>query len=252
MDAAVKIVMSRQEAVQIAHDAKLALESSAQHFGEGQRYYDAARQLLWQLKEYRGWEAMGFSSWGACTAKMFPNTSKTVLYNRLAAAAVENAINPHMPMGEIKERVLRPLVKYSEETQRMLWELAVSVVGSPNSVTSGTIKAVIETLSGILQTGYIENEQGEQYSLFQQVSESILAQTVESMKRQQEYINSGHKKGLKVLTAMPVGHIRLINDKSMQIDVEDQFTAEQLKNIDEFGTHLRVSIWVDLPEGEGQ
>lgn len=239
----ITVVMGETEARALVLAIQTELGAAEKHFIEGERRYTRARELLYKLHEYEGWKALGYGSWRQCVKAEF-HKSQATLYNQLAAAAIEQQISTTGGIGSIPERVLRPLARkhYSAETNKMLWEVAKQVTGAEASITSGTINAVIEVLEEAIVTGTLQDEQGEQHSVFERIKVDTLARTIETRKRQQQHIQS--KAGEKVLSAIEA--IPSEDDpNSVLLRITGAITPQQRKTLLNAKKGVKVTVWLD-------
>lgn len=244
MSTALAVLMSEQEAQECIEKIKKELSAAEFHFEQGQKHFTRSRELIWNLHEYQGWYALGFTNWRECVKSHFEQHGQSILYKQLAAAAVERQIVPTLPIGTIPERVLRPLAKrkFTEQTRQALWEIASSVAGSPASVTTGLMEQVVQTLSDALVTGTLQNTEGEQSAIFEKVREDVLARTVESRKRHQEYLQKGA--GIKIISAKgAISHVK--RGRSVYLEVTSSLTPDEFKMLTSGKLHLKVSVWGD-------
>lgn len=108
-----------------------------------------ARDLLVELYEGRGWEAMGYKSWRECAATEFGQHQAT-LYRQLEAAQVEKelAADPDFahvrktPDAAISDRNLRVLKDAPEGTRAEVLKVATEAAGG--KPTEKAIKAAVE------------------------------------------------------------------------------------------------------------
>ncbi len=96
-------------------------EAQAKHT-ELKSLHSAMRLLLLEMRDRKGWLALGFSSWEEYGAKEW-NYSKSQL-DRLATAARIEHILPPMGGEQIPERHLRPMAGVPEDVIPIIWQEA--------------------------------------------------------------------------------------------------------------------------------
>lgn len=232
------VLMTQTDARLCVLQIQSMLENAEKHFQRGMTYYNHAREEIFRLHQYEGWKALGYTSWRECVKAEFSKGQST-LYKQLSAALVEQQINS--PIGTIPERVLRPLThkKYSEDTRKMLWEVAVKVTGNPASVTSGTMNAVVQTLEEAIVTGTLQDEQGTQHPVFEHIKADALARAVESRERHRQYLQSGA--GVKIVSAIEAKPGE--DDQNCVIlRITGTITPEQRKNLLN-AKILKITAW---------
>jgi len=223
-------------------------ENEARHYVElikdgiasAERTIITVRRYIDELYRLEGWKALGYPSWRQCVETEFQK-GRSTLYQQLAAATVEHQISATGGIGIIPERVLRPLTKkkFSEETRRTLWTIAVEVAGSESSVTSTLMNSVIDTLGEAIVTGTLSNEDGEQSPIWERLKVDALARTIETRQRQQEHI-SGTRKILSGISASA----KIDPHKHVSIELHEHLTPDQLNRL-EHNNGLRVTVWIE-------
>jgi hypothetical protein len=84
--------------------------------------HSAMRVLLLEMRDRKGWKALGFGSWEEYGAKEW-NYSKSQLDRLATAARIENILPP-MGGEQIPERHLRPMAGLPEEVIPIIWQEA--------------------------------------------------------------------------------------------------------------------------------
>jgi len=232
------VTMTNPEARLCVLQIQSMLENAEKHFQRGMTYYNHAREEIFRLHQYEGWKALGYASWRACVQAEF-NQGQSTLYKQLSAALVETQINS--PIGTIPERVLRPLTKkkYSEDTRKMLWEVAVKVTGNPASVTSGVMNSVVETLEEAIVTGTLQDEIGVQHPVFEHIKSDALARAVESRERHRQYLQSGA--GTKIVSAIEAKPIE-DDQNCVVLRLTGTITPEQRASLLN-AKNLKITAW---------
>ena len=105
-----------------------------------------ARQLLLEMYERKGWEALGYASWREYGQAEF-GYSESYVYRLLEAAKTERQISPR---GEIQlpEKHLRPLTRLEPEQQRKAWREAVETAPD-GKVTGAHVERVVARMTGV-------------------------------------------------------------------------------------------------------
>jgi len=137
--------------------------------------------------------------------------------------------------------------KFSDSTRETLWEIASKIAGKPSNVTSGLMNSVVETLEEALVTGTLQDENGEQSPIFEKVKADVLARTVESSKRHQQYMQQG--RGIKIVSAMDaISNVDAQNN--VILELKGQLSTEQLKSLLNAENGLKVTIWIEGVEND--
>lgn len=115
-------------------------------------HLNGARAELLRLYEGRGWQALGYNSWRECVEIEF-GQSQRHLYRQLAAAEIEQRIDPGVKIGTIPEKHLRPLSQLTPIEQPAAWQRAVET--APNGkVTAAHVASVVEEMRAPAQPSY--------------------------------------------------------------------------------------------------
>jgi hypothetical protein len=182
------LVMDAETARQHVHMIQEHIARAEHHLGE-------ARRLIYALKDGCGWKALGYVSWRQCVMAEFEQSSSTV-YRQLDAALVEMGLSPNGGIGQINERVLRPLTarKYSAESRQLLWDISQELVGEGGKVTSGVVESVVDGLKDMLQSGTWQDADGEQHPLSEAIHADLVARVREKKIAHKEHIKRMDKK----------------------------------------------------------
>jgi len=213
-----------------ADTARHYVERIHEHLVRADYHVNQARKLILDFKERAGWKVLGYKSWRECVTTEFDKSSSTV-YRQLDAALVELELSPNGGIGEINERVLRPLTKrnFNAEARQAIWAISQEIVGEGGKITSGVTEAVVEGLTDMLRSGTTQSADGEQHvitelmhaDLVARVREKKIAQKqhIQRMDKQRDYILGGN--AVKKITRgqLSIGVIAaLINIDNLQRD----------------------------------
>jgi len=109
------------------------------------------------------------------------------------------------------------------------------------------MNSVVETLEEALVTGTLQDENGEQSPIFEKVKADVLARTVESSKRHQQYMQQG--RGIKIVSAMDaISNVDAQNN--VILELKGQLSTEQLKSLLNAENGLKVTIWIEGVEND--
>lgn len=165
--------------------ARELVEQINDHLHQAGVHLGMARSKLWHLKEQRGWEALNYPSWRACVQEEFQQ-KQSQLYRQLKAAETELALGANV--GDIPERVLRPLSPFTPEDRKVLYEAAQILRGPGGKVTSGDTQLIAEMAQEWRTTGAFSDGDGEQFALGEKLAVDLTGRMVESMQRQRSYM----------------------------------------------------------------
>lgn len=99
-----------------------------------------ARKTLLELRDRKGWLALGYASWEEFGEKEF-DYSKNYLDKLASAAAVQNALGTIVPSEEIPESQLRPLKALpTDELKREIW---LQVTTANEKVTAKVVQDAV-------------------------------------------------------------------------------------------------------------
>lgn len=87
------------------------------------RHLKMAGHSLLELKERRGWEALGYETWEACIEGEF-SASRSYVYRQLEAAETRRDLSPIGDITGLKEGTLRPLSGLTPEEKRSAFAAA--------------------------------------------------------------------------------------------------------------------------------
>jgi hypothetical protein len=185
-----------------ADTARHHIERIQEHLTRADYHVNQARKLILDLKERAGWKVLGYKSWRECVTEEFQKSSSTV-YRQLDAALVELELSPNGGIGEINERVLRPLTKrqYSAESRQLIWDISRDIVGPDGKITSGVIESVVEGIGDWLKSGTAQDGNGTQHPITELLRADLTARVrevrlahkdhIQRMGKQRDYILGG-------------------------------------------------------------
>jgi hypothetical protein len=103
------------------------------------------RQLILELYDRKGWDALGYKSWRECVTAEFKQ-GENYLYKQLEAAQTERNLCTKV---QIPETHLRPLTKLRDnpEQQRTAWQKAVETAPD-GKVTAAHVSKVVKEIIG--------------------------------------------------------------------------------------------------------
>lgn len=169
--------------------ARHMVERIHEHLGRADYHANQARKLILDLREQEGWRVLGYKNWRECVMTEFERRSSTV-YRQLNAALVELELSPAGGIGEINERVLRPLTKkgLDEDARHFVWQVCEKIVGEGGKITSGVTEQVVEGLEDILRSGTWQDSDGQQRLYGEQMSADLTARVREKKIASKEHI----------------------------------------------------------------
>ncbi len=107
---------------------------------------DSTRKLLVEMRDRKGWVALGYDSWTAYLATEH-ETSRSYVYFQIKAAEVERDVDPDGKPGTIPEGQLRALSKLPPEERKEAWEEAKAEAPDGN-VTGKLVEEVVNRRTG--------------------------------------------------------------------------------------------------------
>lgn len=229
--------------------ARHYIERIQEHLTRADYHVNQARKLILDLKERDGWKVLGYGSWRECVTAEFNKSSSTV-YRQLSAALVELELSPSGGIGEINERVLRPLTKreYSAEARQAIWAVSQDIVGEGGRVTSGVVEAVIDGLKDMLQSGATQDADGNQHPITEQMQADLVARVrqvklahkdhIKRMGKERNYILGGYESRV-LLGQLDAGVVGL------QISVGNDIELEKLLEARRLGKTIYCSLWTE-------
>lgn len=229
--------------------ARHMVERIQEHLTRADYHANQARKLILDLREQEGWRVLGYPSWRECVMNEFERRSSTV-YRQLNAALVELELSPTGGnVGEINERVLRPLTKreYSTESRRLIWDISQDIVGQGGKITSGVVDSVIEGISDWLKTGMVQSPNGDQNSITEHLRADLTARVRE--------VRLAHKQHLKRMDATrdyilggvesKVTRGQLDSGRVAVIVPIDDLQRDKLAEALRLGKPIYTSLWVE-------
>lgn len=220
-----------------------------EHLDRADYHIDQARKLIWELKERGGWKVLGYASWHKCVKAEFQQSSASV-YRQLNATLVEMELSPSGRIGEINERVLRPLTRrgYSTEAKQAIWAISQDIVGEGGKVTSGVVDAVIDGFKDMLVSGTIQDADGVQSPISEQMRGDLVARV-----RQVRLAHQDHIKRMGKDRDYLIGGIKITGVKttayvgSARIDVWglDSLNIEKIQEAKRLGKPIYISLWTE-------
>lgn len=219
------------------------------HLGLADHHLDEARKLLWELRESQGFMALGYDSWQACVMTEFNKSSATV-YRQLNAALVEHEILPLGEIGQLPERVLRPLTRkgYSPAARQFLWEVANQIVGEGGRVTSGVVEQVEEGLRDMLISGHAQDGNGDQHAITEHISADLTARVREIKLAHKDHIQRMDKKrdylagGVRAAVTRTNEHFNTARVELFAL-TDIQFAAVQ--EAKQQGKQVYIALWTE-------
>lgn len=232
-------------------DARFYVSEIQRHLAAATEHVNSARGLIWELHERQGWKALGYASWGECVKSEFDITSSTI-YRQLNAALVELELSPNGGIGEISERVLRPLARrsYSTEARQAIWSVAQDIVGDGGKVTSGVVEAVVEGLKEMLVSGTTQDSDGNQHPITERMHADLVARVREKKLAHRQHINRMDKKRDYIVGGRETrsiqkdavyGQMRVF----VEVRVENDFEADKLAESARLGKTIYCSLWTE-------
>lgn len=231
--------------------ARHHLERIREHLVRADYHVNQARKLILDLKEQEGWKVLGYTSWHKCVTAEFQKSSSTV-YRQLSAALVELELSPSGGIGEINERVLRPLTKreYSAEARQAIWAIANDVVGEGGKVTEGVINAVVDGFKDMLQSGTAQDGDGNQHPITEVMKADLVARVRQVRLAHKDHIKRMGKERDYILGGVSIQNtaISSVNGRlrvSVQFVVEDDLQADKLTEFARLKKPIYCSLWTE-------
>lgn len=230
-----------------AQTARVMIERIQEHMSSAEHHMSSARELIWSLKEYEGWKALGYKSWRQCVVAEFEQ-SATNIYRQLDAAVLELELSPTGDIGTINERVLRPLAKrqYSKESRQLIWDISQDIVGEGGKITSGVVESVVEGIADWLKSGTVQSPDGEQYPITEHLRADLTARVREVRLAHKEHIRRMDKPRDYILGGKPVHRsARYQEGEAMIILKLEDFDAEKWQAARKTGKVIYCSLWTE-------
>lgn len=232
-------------------DARFYVSEIQRHLAAATEHVNSARGLIWELHERQGWKALGYASWGECVKSEFDITSSTI-YRQLNAALVELELSPNGGIGEISERVLRPLTRrsYSIEARQAIWSVAQDIVGDGGKVTTGVVEAVVEGLKDMLVSGTTQDGDGNQHPITERMHADLVARVREKKLQHKQHINRMDKKRDYILGGREARNTArsTVNGLScvlLQAELCDALEIDKLSQAMRSGKQIYCALWTE-------
>lgn len=231
--------------------ARHHVERIREHLIRGDYHLNQARKLILDLKDLQGWQVLGYKSWRECVMTEFTQSSASV-YRQLNAALIELEISPNGGIGEINERVLRPLTKrnFDAEARQAIWAISQEIVSEGGKVTSGIVEAVVEGFKDMLASGAIQDADGNQHPISEQMHADLVARVRQVKLAQKDHIQRMGKERDYILGGRPIKtpSISIINGHtcvSVVFELDNSAEIEKLAESDRLGKKIYCSLWTE-------
>lgn len=229
--------------------ARHFVERIHEHLTRGDYHINQARKLILDFKERGGWKVLGYKSWRQCVMEEFEQSSATV-YRQLDAALVELELSPNGGIGEINERVLRPLTKraYSAESRQLIWDISQDIVGAGGKITSGVVESVVEGIKDWLTSGTVQSPDGEQTPITEHLRADLTARVRQVRLAHVDHIKHMGKQRDYILGGVAVDKItrgQLADGKIAAIIPLEEITREKLVEALRLNKPIYVSLWTE-------
>lgn len=229
--------------------ARHHIERIQEHLVRADYHVNQARKLILDLKEQEGWKVLGYTSWHKCVTAEFHKSSSTV-YRQLSAALVELELSPSGGIGSIKERVLRPLANrnFDAEARQAIWACAEEVVGEGGKITEGVVNAVIDGFKDMLQSGTVQDGNGNQHALTEMMQADLVARVREKKLAHKDHIRHMDAKrdylvgGVKISSIKTNDYLKNIRVDAWKIDDINLAKIEEAKRL---GKPIYISMWTE-------
>lgn len=231
------------------HTARHLIERIQEHLIRADYHVNQARKLILDLKEQQGWKVLGYSSWRECVTAEFNKSSSTV-YRQLSAALVELELSPNGTIGSINERVLRPLTQrgFDTEARQAIWAVSQEIVGEGGRVTTGVVEAVVDGFKDMLQSGAMQDADGNQHPITELMHADLVARVrqvklahkdhINRMNKKRDYILGGYES--RILLGQLDGGV-----VGLQISVSDDLQRQKLLETLRLGKSVYCSLWTE-------
>lgn len=231
--------------------ARHHIERIQEHLIRSDYHLNQARKLILELHEREGWKVLGYGSWRDCVMNEF-NKSSSAVYRQLNAALVELELSPNGGIGEINERVLRPLTKrdFNAEARQAIWAVSQQVVGEGGKVTTGVVEAVVTGLKDMLASGATQDAEGEQHPITEMMQADLVARVRQVRLAQKDHIKRMGKERDYVLGGRAIKNtaISIINGHtcvSVVFEIDNSAELEKLAELDRLGKLIYCSLWTE-------
>lgn len=228
--------------------ARHHVERIQEHLVRSDYHVNQARKLILDLKEREGWKVLGYASWHKCVTAEFSKSSSTV-YRQLSAALIELELSPSGGMGEINERVLRPLTKrnFDSEARQAIWACATEIVGEGGKVTSGVIEAVVEGFKDMLTSGAMQDADGNQYPISEVMHADLVARVRQVRLAQKDHIKRMGKERDYLVGGLRVEQVtrRFGERRVSAVFTTDEIQNDKLAEALRLGKPIYCSLWTE-------
>lgn len=232
-------------------EARRTIAEIHRHIGIIDHHLGEVRNLIFALKDRCGWRALGYKNWRECVMHEF-SQSQASIYRQFNAALVELEISPSGRIGEISERVLRPLTKrgFTPETRRAIWDIAQEIVGEGGKVTSGTVEQIVEGLQEIMVSETTYDENGEGTGLGERIAADLTARVREKRLAHKEHIRRmdtprDYVVGGRLVKSCARMTLNGESRVSLTFELESSLEVEHLTELLKRGNPLFVSLWTE-------
>lgn len=145
------------------------------------------RQMLAELHDLKGWQALGYGSWRECVTTEF-GQSASQLYRELAAKRLEDELGVS-PNGEIPEYTARLINAQPADARWEIYAMAKVVSGDSEPGTT-EVKAAMRVRDEILATGGHVSAAGVSLP----VQAALTEEVYETMQRQRQHISESQER----------------------------------------------------------
>jgi hypothetical protein len=232
--------------------ARHHVERIKEHLIRGDYHLNQARKLILDLKNLQGWQVLGYKSWRECVMAEF-NQSSSSVYRQLNAAMVELELSPSGGIGDINERVLRPLTKrnFDTEARQAIWAISQEIVSEGGKVTSGIVEAVVEGFKDMLASGAIQDADGNQHPISEQMHADLVARVREVKLKQKDHLRRMSVNREYILGGVQTDKIEAVSGGTMGkhwaktlIEV-DSMQRDKLLAAIRSGKPVYASLWIE-------
>lgn len=231
-----------------ADTARHFVERIQEHLIRADHHANQARKLILDFKERQGWKVLGYKSWRQCVMEEFEKSSATV-YRQLDAALVELELSPNGGIGQINERVLRPLTKraYSAESRQLIWDISQDIVGAGGKITSGVVESVVEGIADWLKSGTVQSPDGEQTAITEHLRADLTARVREVRLAHKDHIQRMGKQRDYILGGVTVEKVtrRFGESRVAAIITPDGLQRDKLAEAMRLGKPIYIALWTE-------
>lgn len=219
-----------------------------EHIEQAGHHLAKARSLLWEVREYNGFEKLGYKSWRAYALEEFGKCS-SMCYKEANAAQVELDLGLS-PIGTMHERALRPLAKagYSAATRQALYGVALELVGDGGKVTSGVMEAVVTGLEEMLASGTTQDADGIQTPITTRMQADLLARVREKKIAHKEHVRRMDAKREYLCGGVPIERIFFYESVQVIVRIDDPIQHEKMLAAAKTGHPIYLSLWTESNE----